>query len=116
MKRIIFVWIGIFFLLAGSYFGWALHRVSREVVMKEAEIWPRPWPYPDWWLGKLERWFDKRYPAPPGMVKIEPEFDAVRITVLYLMAGTMVIGIGCFVPAGIELIKKRRRRMLKQKA
>jgi len=90
MKQAILIIFGIGFLLAGAYFGWALHRISSM-----DDPWPGPWPYPDKGLLKLNDWFDVRFPAPRGCIKLEGEILKVRITMLCLTAMVTAAGMGC---------------------
>lgn len=63
------------------YFGWSYHRVSGHVLVTDRG-WPRPFPYPDGWLFALNNWYDARYPAPPGTIKLRGELKRVRLTTL----------------------------------
>jgi hypothetical protein len=69
-------------ILATSYFGWALYRLS-DVAMGH---FSRSWPYPDrlliYWDGRL----DAAYPAPPGFIKLDGEWQSLQIC-LYILIG-----------------------------
>jgi len=41
-------------ILVAVYTGWALHRISPDVLRSDDQ-WPRSWPYPDGWLFAWER-------------------------------------------------------------
>lgn len=72
--------------MCGSlYCAWALHRVSADVLMSDT-AWPQPWPYPDNWLAALNDWYDARYPAAAGSIKLHAEFPRVRMTVARALA------------------------------
>ncbi len=76
------------------YAAWSLHRAGDEVLMQDMS-WPRAFPYPDGWIADLNRWYDARYPAPPGSLKLHGEFLRVRLTIgVALAIGVLLLGIG----------------------
>jgi hypothetical protein len=64
-------------LVAGLYFAWSFHRVSSSVMVDDM-AWPRPWPYSDGWLSRLNDWLDAQDPAAPEAIKLHSEFPGIR--------------------------------------
>lgn len=106
MKLFFLVLLCFVFLLLGAYFGWALHRISPSVLMDDG-AWPKPWPYPDSWLLKLNNRYDAIYPAPPGCIKIHGEIPRVRFTLFLFSETFLILGTGYLV--GLILIALRSR-------
>ena len=77
-------------IVASVYSYWALDRVSERVFVLEDD-WPRPWPYPDPWLSRFERWLDQRYLVARGSIKLHGEFSRVRHTLSGCIAGGVPI-------------------------
>ena len=91
------------------YFAWCWQRISSKVLMHDAH-WPRPAPYPDNSLMELNDWFDRRYPAPPGTLKIHGELMRVRLTIIGCIAFSLAlfaVGVYPFVRAGFPMVARR---------
>jgi hypothetical protein len=73
-----------------AYFGWAWERVGHYVLVKDQK-WPRPFPYPDQWLWALNNYFDAKYPARPGEIKLHAEIDRVRLVLLIALGSLTLI-------------------------
>ena len=91
MLRPLFVVLLLIGSAASAYAGWACHRASDTVLLREG--WSRPWPWPDVWLFALHEWFDARYPVWPGGIKLAGEIarvqSAVRIALLMCITLTV---------------------------
>ena len=98
--------------LAGSlYFLWSFERVSNGTLIAESGSWPLAFPYPDRWLSALNVYFDRRYPVPPGTLKLHGELARVRLTVL---AGFVVFAT-LSIAGGLSLARRwQRRRQMQQ--
>jgi hypothetical protein len=90
------------------YFGWSYHRVSTKVMITDRS-WPRQFPYPDRWLLALNNWYDARYPAPRGTIKLHGELGRVRLTTAGTCAvATLVFGLGAM-PIAVPHLRRLRR-------
>lgn len=81
MRNVITILVLLVSLSAGAYLAWAWHRISPGTLVDDATAWPRAWPYPDLYLLALNDWYDARYPAAPGIMKMHGELMRVRMTV-----------------------------------
>ena len=106
MLRPLYIVLLIVGLAAGTYATWSWHRISDEVLVEDRG-WPRALPYPDYWLLALNDWFDARYPAPRGAVKLDGEVARVRATVLAALS----ISAGVAVCGGLPLTVPWLRRL-----
>jgi len=104
MSRALLVILFCVGLLLASGFRWALHRISPAVLMHD-EQWPRLFPYPDTWIRELNDWYDKRYPAPPGTIKLHGELPRVRLTFLICLYSSMTL---CVAPAVVLAVRSIR--------
>jgi hypothetical protein len=86
--------------LGALYFGWALSRITGEW----DDQFPRPWPYPDGWLGVLNHWLVMRYPASPGFLNLDGEIETIRL-MLKAWIGVCLLGLG----VGVGILFRRRR-------
>jgi hypothetical protein len=84
-------------------FAWALHRISARVLVHD-DAWPRPAPYPDRWLMELNDWYDRRYPAPPNMLKIHGEIGRVQLTLLAGLVPSLLMFLVGAVPLGRNVL------------
>jgi hypothetical protein len=95
--------------MIASYAGWSLHRMSAEVMVDEGNNWPRTWPYPDGWLVALNDWYDARYPAPRGTVKLHGGIARVQLTLVVVLAGSVVVGLCGALPVAWPWIRRLKR-------
>lgn len=72
------VWIALWALIS---FYWLWVRSRWHVVWYFGPKFP--FPFPDEWLIELHNWFDRRDPAPPGVIKLRGEIPKVYILVNY---------------------------------
>lgn len=66
--------------LAATYSALGIHRWRGQVMIDDRANYPRPLPYPDTLLLRLENWYDVRFPCPPGYFKVEGEHSRVMMT------------------------------------
>jgi hypothetical protein len=93
MRRLLLV-IAVVGGIAFLYSCWALYRSSPRVIVYDP-AWPRCLPYPDSILLALNGFYDRRYPAPRGTVKLQEEFDRVITTVqVSIVVSALVTGAG----------------------
>lgn len=92
-------------------FGW--QRISSLEAFRDPK-WPRPFPYPDRLLYRLERYYDAKYPAPPDSIKIHGEFPRVQFALLWSAIPPLVALLVSGVVVGIAAIRSSRltRRLL----
>ena len=65
------------------YCGIAIHRVTLGIL--DAIESPQPFPHPDPLISWLNDAYDRRYPAPPGLIKLHGERDRVALTFLAIL-------------------------------
>ena len=94
--------------IIASYAGWSLHRISAAVMVREGNSWPRAWPYPDGWLLALNDWYDARYPAARGTVKLHGEIDRVQLTLLVVLAASATVGLCGALPVAWPWIRRSK--------
>lgn len=69
-------------LLLTVAFGWSYYQTSNQILYDAfKDTVPRSFPYPDLWVVQLNDWFEKRYPAPPGVIKLHGELPRVRAAI-----------------------------------
>src|SRR5262245_59534603 len=97
--------------VAGSlYAAWALHRAGEPVLRREMN-WPQPAPYPDGWIAALNGWYDARYPASPGSLKLHGERPRVRLTIKFAIVGCLLLSM-----VGVRMGAVQRHRGLGRRA
>jgi hypothetical protein len=89
------------------YFGWAQYRMGPSGMLDKK--WPRPFPYPDTWLNALNNWYDARYPAPPGHIKLHGEIFRVRATLYIILLVCAAMVTTSIAPSTLRLIKNRKQ-------
>ena len=99
-------------LLLTTAFGWSYYQTSGQILYDAFEdTFPRSFPYPDLWVVQLNDYFEKRYPAPPGAIKLHSELARVRATIwlglIFSVIVTLVSSMG-FIWG--PLCRRRRRR------
>lgn len=106
MKRQIIAWCS--FLggsLLASYLCWAFHRTTIAGLIDGAHQWPRPFPYPDRWLGWWEPKLDAAHPVSPGFIKLDGEWQRLQI----YLAGMIILAAIVTLCGLIWLLILRRR-------
>jgi hypothetical protein len=94
-------------LLAASYLCWAWHRVTGAVLISDAHVWPRPFPYPDQWLGWWEQRLDAAHPVSPGFIKLDGEFQRLQTYLSGWIGLSLIISFGSLV--WLIILRKRDR-------
>ena len=109
MSRALLVILFFVGLLLVCYFRWTLHRMSGAVLTRD-EQWPRALPYPDTWILELSNWYEKRYPVPPGLIRIHGELRRVRFTVLICLYSSMALCVGPALILAVRHVRCRQRK------
>lgn len=89
---------------------WAFQRLTADAMVSDARAWPRPFPYPDRWLWRLNDYYDARYPAPRGAIKLHGEIARVQLTVLVGAAFFILIALIGSISLAKQWREKRWRR------
>ena len=73
--------------------------------------WPRPFPYPDVWLGRIHDWWDRLHLAGPDSIKIHGEYYAVLfgINCLVIVAFIVVGAVAGYVFRDGDFLAASRR-------
>src|SRR5688572_20692056 len=107
MLRPLFVVLLLIRSAASAYAGWACHRASDTVLLREG--WSRPWPWPDVWLFALHEWFDARYPVWPGGIKLAGEIARVQSAVRIALLTCITLTGSAALPLAWPWVRRLRR-------
>jgi len=83
--------------LAAVYLFWAFHRTTGAVLIADGNLWPRPLPYPDQWLGWWEQKLDAAHPAPPGFMKLDGEWERLQMYLVCMTAIAVLLSLFGFI-------------------